>query len=86
MNYYLLSLKVNEFNKALGAANGIAARFTNWVNNMVSGLVPLVENFKIANIYTRKFADGTEKVFESAHKGIQKWGDGTILHSMLFLI
>jgi len=72
-----IRIKVNEFNKALGAANGIAARFTNWVNNMVSGLVPLVENFKIANIYTRKFADGTEKVFESAHKGVQKWGNGT---------
>lgn len=72
-----IRIKVNEFNKALGAANGLAGRFTNWVNSIVSSLTPMIENFKIANIYTRKFADGTEKVFEDAHRRVQKWGDGT---------
>jgi hypothetical protein len=69
-------IKVNEFNKALGAANGIAGTFTNWINRMVERLTPMVENFKIANTYVKTFADGTTKTFEGAHKQIQDFGNG----------
>lgn len=70
-------VKVNEFNKALGAANGLAGRFTTWVNNIVTKMTAVVESFQIANTYVRKFKDGSEKTFESSTKAIQKWGDGT---------
>ena len=69
-------IKINEFNSALGAANGIAATFTNWINRMVERLIPMVENFNIANTYVKKFSDGTSKTFESAHKQVQDFGNG----------
>lgn len=72
-----IRIKVNEFNKALGASNGLAKQFTDWVRKIVSHLTEIVENFKIANVYTRTFGDGVEKVFESAHTTVQKFGDGT---------
>lgn len=70
-------IKVNEFNKALGAANGMAGKFTSWVNSLVTRMTEVVSNFKVANVYVKKFGDGTTKVFESATMSVQKWGDGT---------
>lgn len=72
-----IRIKVNEFNKALGATNGIAERFTTWVNSIVTKMTGVVENFKVANTWVQKFGDGTTKTFADAHHTIQKFGDGT---------
>lgn len=72
-----IRIKVNEFNKALGATNGIAERFTTWVNNIVTKMTGVIENFKVANTWVQKFGDGTTKTFADAHHTIQKFGDGT---------
>ena len=72
-----IRVKVNEFNKALGATNGIAKQFTTWVNNMVTSLTKVVEGFNIANVYTRTFGDGVEKTFTDVHHRILTFGDGT---------
>ena len=72
-----IRIKVNEFNKALGATGGMAEKFTNWLNGIVTKLTPIVENFKVANVITREFGTGVEKTFESATLTMQKFGDGT---------
>lgn len=70
-------IKVNEFNKALGASNGLVQEWISIVKKVVVRLTEIVENFKIANVYVQKFGDGTERTIESAHKSLQKFGDGT---------
>ena len=69
-------IKVNEFNKALGASNGLVQEWISIVKKVVVRLTEIVENFKIANVYVQKFGGGTERTIESAHKSIQKFGGG----------
>ena len=54
-----IRVKINDFNKALGASNGLAQEFTTWVKKIVGRLATLVENFKIANTISPKIATRT---------------------------
>ena len=72
-----IRVKINEFNAALGASNGLAKQFTDWVNKIVTKLVGYIENLKIANTWVLNIGDGTTRVYESATQAVQKLGDGT---------
>lgn len=69
--------KINEFNKALHAFDGISAQFTGWINRILTAVTPMIKEFKLANYWVEELGDGTEKVYVRAHERLQKWGDGT---------
>lgn len=71
-------VKVNEFNKALGATNGIAEKFTAWVSSTIGKLTKLVEGFTVANMFVEKYSNGVEKAFETTHLKAQELSDGTV--------
>lgn len=70
-----IRVKVNEFNKALGVTNGIAEQFTTFVKGIVTQLTDFVKGIKVAHTYVERFADGTEKVYQSSHIMIEKIGE-----------
>lgn len=70
-----IRVKINEFNKALGASNGLAQEFTKWVKGIVGKLATLIENFKVANVITKDYGNGIKEVFESATQVMVKVGD-----------
>lgn len=70
-----IRVKINDFNKALGASNGLAQEFTTWVKKIVGRLATLVENFKIANTITTTYGKGIQTVWESASQTMVKVGD-----------
>ena len=72
-----IRVKVNDFNEAFKATNGIVDRFTKFAEAVINKLTAWIENLKIANTWVQKFGDGTTKVFESATKTMGKFGDGT---------
>ena len=70
-----IRVKINEFNKALGASNGLAQEFTKWIKGIVGKLATFIENFKVANVITKDYGNGVKEVFESATQVMVKVGD-----------
>ena len=75
--FNVIRVKINDFNKALGASNGIAKLFTDWIKSIVSKLTSFIENIEIANVITLEFYDKIKKTYESATQSMKDMGDGT---------
>ena len=73
-----IRVKVNDFNKAFKATNGIVDRFTKFAEAVINKLTAWIENLKIANTWVQKFGDGTTKTFADAYHKMNRMADGSM--------
>lgn len=73
--FNVIRIKINDFNKALGASNGLAVQFTDWIKKIVSKLTSFIDKIDIANVQISTYANGTKAVFESARQTMEDMGN-----------
>ena len=73
--------KINDFNKVLGATNGVADKFVDFVKTAVSILTNFIEKIDVSNSGIAGLGDLIASVFGKATDVINEWG--TKLSSIL---
>lgn len=67
--------KINEFNTALGASNGLAKKFTDTALKLAGKLADIIENFTIANVLVKDYGNDVKEAFDLSTMSLKSMGD-----------